>query len=205
MSYGNPVIGPCFVPCFAANYGPIPCPDDVSNAFSTRRIVEAVVAYKNTFDSLREKLCNNGDKDEITKAEKTNAEKTNAEKTNAEKTDAEKTNAEKTNAEKTDAEKTLKASLHVLAEVCEDYISEIVAPVVDVVNSRNRDMWIIAHRDLENAIFSTEIRTDLLDNSTKAVTKAYYMTRSAIGSIENAIETLSTIEVLNAIKAIKSS
>ena len=190
MSYGNPVIGPCFVPCFAANYGLIPCPDDVSNAFSTRRIVEAVVAYKNTFDSLREKLCNNGDKDEITKAEKTNAEKTNAEKTNA---------------EKTDAEKTLKASLHVLAEVCEDYISEIVAPVVDVVNSRNRDMWIIAHRDLENAIFSTEIRTDLLDNSTKAVTKAYYMTRSAIGSIENAIETLSTIEVLNAIKAIKSS
>ena len=160
MSDGNPVPGP------------ILCPVDVSIAFSIDIIVKALVDYKKTIDSLRKKLCENGDENgdenEITKAEET-----------------------------------LKASLDHLSEVCQDYILRIVSPVVDILHldSLPRQMWIEAYRDLERAILST----NLPDNSTKAAMRAYYMTISAIVSIENAIKTLSTIEALNAFEAIKGS
>ena len=69
MSDGNPVPGPCYDPCLVEYSGPIPCPVDVSIAFSTRGIVIAIDAYKATIDSYRKKLRDNGDKDEM--AEKT--------------------------------------------------------------------------------------------------------------------------------------
>ena len=106
----------------------------------------------------------------------------------------------------TEAEETMRESLTNLSEVCQEYNFTIVAPVVDVVHWQVRPVWIRAFNDLQTAIVST----DLPDNSTKAAMIPYLMipyfrTRSAIGSIENAIETLSTIEAVNAIKAIKSS
>jgi hypothetical protein len=101
----------------------------------------------------------------------------------------------------TEVEETMRKSLTNLSEVCQEYNFTIVTPVVDVVHWQVRPVWIRAFNDLQAAIVST----NLPDNSTKAAMRPYFMTRSAIGSIENAIETLSTIEAVNAIKAIKSS
>ena len=147
MSNGNPVSDPCPVPC------PVMGLVNVSVAFSTCKIVYAVVAYRATIDSLHEVSRENGDDNVIAKAEET-----------------------------------MLKSLDELAGVCEVYISKL-SPVVDLVEPKYRPLLITAYRDLEAAILST----NLADNSTKAAMKAYFMTRSAIGSIENALEALSTI------------
>jgi hypothetical protein len=126
---------------------------NVSVAFSTCKIVYAVVAYRATIDSLHEVSRENGDDNVIAKAEET-----------------------------------MLKSLDELAGVCEVYISKL-SPVVDLVEPKYRPLLITAYRDLEAAILST----NLADNSTKAAMKAYFMTRSAIGSIERALEALSTI------------
>jgi hypothetical protein len=174
MSDGNPVSDPCPVPC------PDTCPVDVSSTFSTREIEEAVTAYRATINSYREKLHENGDKNKIT-----------------------------------EAEETMRKSLTNLSEVCQKYNFTIVAPVVEMEKVVDcRPLWVRAFNDLQAAIVSTDlpdnstkaaiVSTDLPDNSTKAAMIPYFMTRSAIGSIENAIETLSTIETVNAIEAVNA-
>ena len=169
MSDDNPVSGPypdlCPNPC----YGSYPCPVDVSIAFSTCEIVNAVVAYRAAIGALRT-VKESGDVDAVA-----------------------------------GAEKTLKASLRDLLIACEDYLDYRVTPVADswkkVADSQNKPLWIRAYRDLEAAIVST----NLSDNSTTVAMRVYHMTRSAIESIENAVEALSTIEARNAIEAINSS